>query len=82
MFRVRTGTRGAVVYPFSFWQRMAVGSDSIVIGEPLIESGATLLVYPVPGGLTGELTTFTDAIPRDGIASATAPVRLTRVTCQ
>lgn len=33
-------------------------------------AGAVLRVHPTSGGLIGELTTFTDAIPLDGDASA------------
>lgn len=81
LLRVDTGAQGMGGRPFSYWQRDAVGSDSIRIGAPLAEAGAVLRVHPTPGGLIGELTTFTDAIPLDGEASASAHVHLTRIAC-
>ena len=66
---------------FNFWQLRRVGGDTIHIGAPLPFAGAYLRVVPAPNGLVGTLTTFTDAIPPDGIADAEAPVFLDRVAC-
>ena len=66
---------------FSFWQVVRTGGDSIHVGEPLPFAGAFLRLVPVPTGLAGHLTTFTDAIPSDGIARATVSVALDRVVC-
>ena len=65
----------------TFWSAVRVGSDSIHIGAPLPFAGARLRLVPAPTGLIGTLTTFTDAIPSDGIASADVPAALDRVAC-
>ena len=66
---------------FTSWWAVRVGGDSIHIGTPLAFGGAALRVVAAPRGLVGELTTFTDAIPPDGVASATVPATLDRVPC-
>ena len=66
---------------FTFWRAVRVGSDSIHIGAPLPFAGAHLRLVPAPAGLVGTLTTFTDAIPPDGIAHAEVPATLDRVAC-
>ncbi len=67
--------------PFVFWSRVRSTADTILVGAPLPETGARMTLWPVVGGLAGSITTFTDAIPPDGVAEATAPVRLRRFTC-
>ena len=65
----------------TFWRAVRVGGDSIHIGAPLPFAGAQLRLVPASTGLVGRLTTFTDAIPPDGIAEAEVPAALDRVAC-
>jgi hypothetical protein len=65
--------------PFSFWQ---IRPDHVHIGTPMPLGGAHLKVLPAPGGLKGRLTTFTDAIPPDGVYSASADAVLDRISCE
>ena len=67
--------------PFVFWSRVRNGADTILVGAPLAMGGARMMLWPVIDGFAGTLTTFTDAIPPDGVAHASAPIRLRRSTC-
>ena len=81
LLAVRALRQGTASTLFTYWQRDQAGSDSIRIATPLPSGGASLHVLAVAGGLTGQLTTFTDAIPPDGVIEASAPVFLARVSC-
>jgi len=82
LYAVETEPGPPATRVFSFWRAARVGGDSIHVGVPLPLAGTVLRLAPVPDGLAGYLTTFTDAIPRDGVASVTAPVVLDRVRCE
>lgn len=77
MLRVRTNVAG----PFTYWQQRNRSLPELYVGAPLPLGGASLRLHPVLEGLAGDLTTFTDAIPAIGMASATAPVLLQTVPC-
>jgi hypothetical protein len=66
---------------FTYWGGVRKNSDSLRIGAPLSMGGANLRVYPAGDQLVGTITTFTDAIPPDGVAHAEAPIVLDRVVC-
>ena len=67
--------------PFVYWRRMRVHSDSIYVGYPLSLGGADMRLVPEGERLSGTLSTFTDAIPPDGVASSTATIQLDPVAC-
>ena len=81
MMAVRSRTGADSLRPFEFWQRPSPGSDRIMVGSPVPLGGASLLLHASVEGLEGDIRTFTDAIPPDGITSASAPIKLTRVSC-
>jgi hypothetical protein len=68
--------------PFVYWEQLRVGVDSIHVGVPIAFGGASLRLGLRGSALEGTLTTFTDAIPADGIASAQRAVVLDRVRCR
>jgi hypothetical protein len=67
--------------PFVSWGKLRLGSDSIHVSAPMAFGGATMRLLRVAQSLTGELKTFTDAIPEDGIAMATVPIVLDPIEC-
>jgi hypothetical protein len=80
MKAVKTNPVGPSGYsPFIYWMHTA--GDSIYVGAPLPMGGASLRLWPAPDGFEGTLTTFTDAVPADGITDARAPLRLQQVRC-
>lgn len=75
------GESGVRSTEFTYWTRASGTRDEIVIGRPLPLGGARLMLRPEGNDLAGEIMTFTDFIPPDGIAHASAPVRARRVRC-
>ena len=82
LYAVRTdpdpGESGSL---FTYWSRTGIGSDTIHIGHPLSMQGASLRLWLRGRDLVGEVSTFTDAIPPDGVAEATAPIVARKVNC-
>lgn len=81
MMMVRTGSKEESVPPFVYWRRLAPHSDRIEVSAPLPYGGASLNLRSTRDGLGGHITTFTDAIPPDGVSEARAPISLRRVAC-
>lgn len=66
---------------FVYWSRTGFNSDTIHVGYPLPVGGASLRLWPRGRNLMGYVTTFTDAIPPDGVNQATAPIVARKVDC-
>lgn len=65
--------------PFSAWRPLA--ADSILVDRPGALAGFTLRLAPDDGGLSGILTSFTDAMEPGQPARRTTPVRATTASC-
>lgn len=82
LYAVRTdpapGETGSL---FTYWSRMGIGSDTIHVGHPLPLGGASLRLWLRGGDLVGEVTTFTDAIPPDGVNEARTSIIARKVDC-
>lgn len=65
--------------PFSAWRRLS--GDSILVDRPGALAGFTLRLAPDDGGLSGLLSSFTDAVQPGQPSRRTTPVRATPATC-
>ena len=70
---------GRVTGLFSYWQRLAVTQDTIIIGYPVPLAGIRLLLSPADRDLSGSIHPFTDY--GDDPPAVTMPVRARRIAC-
>ena len=68
-------------FPFLHWQQDSVGSETFRVARSPAFQGAALSLRLEGSALVGTITSFTDAIPRDGVAHVERPIVLDRVSC-
>lgn len=67
---------------FTTWTRVPGNERTIDVSRPLPMGGLALLLAPRDRDMVGKITSFTDAIPPDGISEISRPVTAARISCE